>query len=234
MVRRPHLLIALGVALSACMESRGPVLSELWPDAGGPDAACEGCAVPSFEVQGELVTESVGGTNGTEYRDVCPAGRVLTGYRGELRDISATERALLAVSGLSAMCGAPSVDGTSDVQIVEGEALATRGEPSVPVVATWSQTCPPGQVIVGVDGRAGLAVDQLAFVCASLRAPSSSVPVEAAQENVLPAAGGPGGDAFSLRCPEGQVARGHSVRAGRWLDAYALVCGTPEWVDAAP
>jgi hypothetical protein len=90
--------------------------------------------------------------------------------------------------------------------------------------------CPTNQVVVGMNGRSGSYLDQVAFVCAPLSMTSGPMgySVSIGATTVLTAAGGPGGSVFQDPCPAGQIARGSnsSVFSGV-IDRMGLVCGTP-------
>lgn len=44
---------------------------------------------------------------------------------------------------------------------------------------------------------------------------------------VTQAIGGPGGGAFTLQCPDGEMAAGVAARAGAWVDAMTVLCKRP-------
>ena len=176
---------------------------------------------------GESLTEQHGGPYGNPYRDKCPQDQVLIGYFGSVREVYANPTRL--ISSLQAVCGALAV--SSDVvHVSPAGALPVRGTPGD--VATWLQMCPDDHAIVGFEGRAGLALDRVAFVCGrwEVSSPDAGKALFVTSTTTFLSAGGDGGMAFQNRCPAGQVARGHSLRAGTWVDALALVCSTPTWV----
>lgn len=86
-----------------------------------------------------------------------------------------------------------------------------------------SARCPDGHVVVGFEGRAGLAIDQLVLHCAPLTAVGSLA--ELGAPVATPPVGGEGGEAFApALCPEGEVGAGATLRAGDSLDAFGLRC----------
>jgi hypothetical protein len=97
------------------------------------------------------------------------------------------------------------------------------------VVGTWTESCPPDEVVVGIEGRSGVALDALALDCArwSVTSTPTGPALAMASSETSTANGGDGGSAFSLPCPEGQMARGGDLRSGVWIDALGLVCGIP-------
>lgn len=186
-------------------------------DAGG-DAA-------QIELRGETATAIEGGDSGSPHVDLCPDEQILIGYSGMLREISVTADDIEVVGSLEGVCGRLTY-GAGTVTVSSGELLATRGE-ARGAYGAWSRLCPADHTLVGVAGRAGLAVDQLALVCARWQFDAEREEFVLASETTLPSVGGDGGTEIDLHCPAGQTARGHDLRAGRWIDAFGLVCATP-------
>jgi hypothetical protein len=240
-----------GVAVAAVLlagcgaETRGWVLWEPEPEMLDAEA-CPGCTY-RFALQGLVTTSQRGGTDGTDYIDVCPADGVLVGYSGTLQqvpvEVDGVAAVITVIGSLRATCAAVAFsDGNNLVITPTANPLPARGNATDP--ATWSQMCPPGEVIVGFDSQAGIFLDRVSFVCgkvdvaAAAAGPAFTVSVG----NALPPTGGNGGEAHQDRCPRGQVARGQDVRSGLWIGAVALVCGTPSFAiagrdgggDAAP
>ena len=232
-----RLLGGLGVLcgaalLSACVETRGAVLYER--DAAPPaepDAACALCEA-RIAVTGESATPRQGGDGGIEHVDLCPDGEMVIGYLGSVEDIDAFTTPVALNAGLQAVCGMPRFAQDEMITVERSATLPLRGAPGADALA-WERLCPGGQVVVGVEGRAGLALDQLALTCAEIHVRQDEdgervLSIDPA--STLAPAGGDGGNAFSAACDEGEVARGHGVRAGRWIDAFSLVCGAVAWV----
>jgi hypothetical protein len=147
------------------------------------------------------------------------------GYGGFL---TGPEVGATLVGAIQAVCGELSVGSapSDGVTIGAGATLPMRGATQD---TPWSQMCPADEVVVGFSGRSGADLDQVAFECAPWTA-SNNVDggvLSAGPTVTLPAAGGDGGTPFQDTCPPGQLARGSNLRAGAWVDAFGLVCGTP-------
>jgi hypothetical protein len=220
-------LVASGAACG--LQTKGPILWEGPSDGGLSDSSVEVVLIngPS--------TVRVGGEGGNAYTDTCPAGQVVIGYRG---DVLAPDSGLIVVVGrIQTLCGAIVLDETASdpVSITPGFALPERG--TYPGLS-WSESCAANDVVVGFSGRSGQYVDQLAFQCGHwiLSYPDGGPVLTMNATTSLPAVGGDGGSPFPLAaCPTGQMAIGSALRAGFWLDAFSLQCGTPSLdSDAGP
>jgi hypothetical protein len=223
-------LLAAG-ALTACGETRGLILGELPLDDAGlaglqVDAGgCLGCPIP-VNLGGQSDTAAQGGTTGTPYTDTCPAGQAVIGFKGFL---TAPSVGLLLIGAIQAQCGALVVIGS------DSTAAATVAGPTLPMRGTsidspWTQSCPANEVVVGFFGRSGADLDQIAFECARWTPSSDGGSDELSVSSTTVTSsgiGGDGGSPFQNMCPPGEVARGTSLRAEGWIDAFALVCGTP-------
>jgi hypothetical protein len=84
-------------------------------------------------------------------------------------------------------------------------------------------------VLVGVRGRSGQFMDQIAFGCAALTLSKVGTSYQATVGAVswLAADGGTGGGAFTSPCPAGQVSPGSAIHASTVLNAFSLFCATP-------
>lgn len=221
-------LLCFGGLLAACgIETRGWVLSER-DAASGPasvrDAGCPACD-GGVVLVGESETPLHGSQGGMPYEDLCPQGEAAIGYRGSIGDVSASAAPLEVITSLQVICGALSTRDDGAVAISRAGTLPLRG---TTFDLAWSQLCPVDQAIVGVAGRAGVALDQVAFVCARVAVtPADGGDAATASTTELAPAGGDGGSAFRDACPPGELARGHHLRAGRWIDAFGLVCARP-------
>jgi hypothetical protein len=206
----------------ACsLQTKGPILWE-----GASDAGLSDSAVEVVLVNGQS-TVQVGGDGGNPYTDTCPMGQVVIGYRGDM--LAPDSGLIVVVSRIQTLCGAIVVDETAadPVSITPGFALPERGRYAGP---SWSESCAGNEVVVGFSGRTGQYVDQLAFQCGHWvlsNADGGPVLTMNATDS-LPAVGGDGGSPIPLAaCPTGQMAIGSALRAGFWLDAFSLQCGTP-------
>ena len=81
--------------------------------------------------------------------------------------------------------------------------------------------CPSDHVLVGITGRAGAWVDQIAPVCAQISRDGRWVGYSVAGPSA-----GAGGDAnFSLQCPRDQALSGLRGRASSLVDQIGIRCG---------
>jgi hypothetical protein len=198
-------------------------LFELDASAAQADAAaCITCDPAQLQLEAGSSTPHEGGDSGTEHDDLCPAPQVLIGYTGSLREVSTTDPVFETITLLDGLCGSLQLGPQGSIGVIAASPLPSRGEASGSYGA-WSQRCPADQVLVGAEGRAGIALDQLALICATPQVDAQGA-LQLTQESTLPAAGGDGGTPFMLRCPEGQVAWGQHLRSGRWIDAFGLHC----------
>jgi hypothetical protein len=136
---------------------------------------------------------------------------------------------IVVVSRIQTLCGAIVLDETAPdpVSVTPGFLLPERGTYAGP---SWSESCSGNEVVVGFSGRSGQYVDRLAFQCGHwIVSNEDGGPVLTMNATTsLPAVGGEGGSPFPLAaCPTGQMAIGSALRAGFWLDAFSLQCGTP-------
>jgi hypothetical protein len=195
------------------------------PD-GGADASVGGCPT-SVVVAGESETAMHGGSDPTDmvYKDPCPQGGPVIGYTG-----SVDSRSPESVGFLATVCGKLNVTSSGNgcqVTVGPGSTLPTRGQYGD---TPFTQMCPTNQVVVGMRGRAGAYMDQVAFVCAPLVVTSgaSGYSLSFGSTTVLTAAGGSGGGVFDDACPAGQIARGSNISVfSGVVDRMGLVCGTP-------
>ena len=238
-VTRP-LACLLWIVAGCRAETRGWVLFErdaTPPPAATVDAGCASCADAGDAGAGSAsdagsLTPLHGSQGGMEHVDVCPADQVLIGYLGSVGDVSASADPLVVTRSLQAVCGTARVTAEGAISVVRAGTLPQRG--STGELASWSQLCPLDALIVGVQGRAGLALDRVAFVCARVvTSPGAGAALEIESTTLTAAAGGDGGRVFADSCPSGEVARGHFLRSGRWIDAFSLVCGAPR-LDPEP
>jgi hypothetical protein len=213
------------LALAACgLGTKGPILWEGVSEGG----------VGVVVLRGQSTAQE-GGDGGNPYTDTCPASQVVIGYRGDV--LPPDSGLLTVVSRIQALCGAIVLDGGSSNQVsfTPASQLPERGMLAGP---SWSELCAENEVIVGFSGRSGQYVDQLAFECGQwvVSNGDGGPMLTMNATSSLPAVGGDGGSPFPpAACPTGQMAIGSALRAGFWLDAFSLVCGTPLLEsDAAP
>jgi hypothetical protein len=220
--------LSLPGVLAACGVTEGLILGEApLADAGQADAGQVESASMSLDAEpllltlsGQSLTDQHGGDGGTAYTDLCPLGQAVIGYQGFL---TAPSVGLILVGGIQALCGELVLTGPT-ITTTAGATLTIRGESQA---SPWTQTCPANEVVVGFVGRSGDDLDQVAFQCAAWTVSGDAGSALSSGSIVtLAPAGGDGGTPYEDGCPSGQVARGSNLRAGEWVDAFGLVCGT--------
>ncbi len=210
--------------------SGGIASSTAGSTAGGTAGNCAACS-HSIVLNGESTTSLHGASSGTAYQDRCPTNQVIIGYAGTLRDDVYTVNSVpvVQVSSVIAICGTLSVSTASHLTVSSEGGLPQRG--ATGAAGAWVQMCPTDEVVVGFTGHSGAILDQVAFVCASLKGSTSncSSAIGTGTTDRLTPAGGDGGTAFTDMCPSGQVARGQSLRSSNWVYQFGLICSTPEF-----
>ena len=140
------------------------------------------------------------GSGGAVFRWACPAGRTVTGLRG---DADAKEAAL---SRIQAICGPPDAQGDHPQELVVGPAFGEGKN------VTFELACPPDSAAVGLYGRADRLARSVGLVC------------RGAQGNARTSQGGrESGSAFALTCPVGNVL-GITGRSGALIDSIGPLC----------
>jgi hypothetical protein len=210
----------------------GPVLPDLAPDLTSPDLGPPDLTpdLPPRLPMITLGTPTFTSRHGTDmgntiHDDRCPAGQALIGYRattGLLRNMGTP-----VLTSLAAQCGTLTVDSAPPTTVTVQPAFAfpVRG---MPTGQTMTAMCPPDQVVVTFDGRAGSFVDQLRIGCARLTIEAASTPVVTiGAVTRLAAIGGTGGVAFQDGCPAGRIVTGHRLEVFSVVDTMALACALP-------
>ncbi len=210
------------------------VLGEEEPEGpiGTTDASCDECALDPIRVQDSSRTRQHGGSGGDPSTDLCPGNQVIIGFQGWL---TPPEVGILLIGGIQALCGELTLGGPQHDQVVvaPGQLTPLRG---LARDAYWTRMCPPDAIVVGFNGRSGIAVDQLTFQCAHWFVASTPTGTTLSSELPTPLdpIGGTGGSSYRDGCPLGQMARGTDVRSDQWVDAFGLICGAPSiHVDAS-
>ena len=163
-----------------------------------------------------------GGGGGTEYRDRCPSGEVVIGYRGAIDDDMGF------VGRLQALCGRLRVTGSQapfSVEVTAGATLTARG---LSTTAPWTAVCPAHEVVVGHSGQAGSSLDNLRAHCAPLTlGDSTTITMGVVRELALHGESNSAAPRFTDHCvSRGQLAVGVDTRAGVWVDAIRPVCAS--------
>jgi hypothetical protein len=219
----------------------GPVEPKASPDAAAPDSAPAfadlgvtsivpvdaGPVLPPLGPRDITVTGSYDGRQygsniGTPHTETCPDDQVLVGYRGADQGSGAGD----VLTALEAVCGQLAIrtEAASAFIVVEpGITLGVWGSAE----PTWTSVCPENEVMVGFGGRAGYNIDQIQVRCAHIELSLSRTLHVGKATDLEPHGGSAGDPILEGNCPPGQIARGHHLRSGFWIDRLGLICGTP-------
>lgn len=216
----PDAAPALDTALSGAALEVG---SDGWVAA--LDGPTQGTVIGALDitVTGMSLTRRYGGGGGIERTDLCPDDQVLVGYRGA-DDAFSLGRMVTALEGV---CGRLTLrsEGGLAVALAAGRPLPKRGDADV----EWEAMCDTDEVVVGFGGLASSLIDQIQIQCAHIDLVGDPLRPTVGKATPLDPHGGTLGTVIREGgCPPGQVARGHQIRFGYWIDAFGLVCGTPE------
>ncbi len=126
---------------------------------------------------------------------------------------------IFAGSLVLAALSAAAQDRTHNLQIsrVAGASTGLRGGTGG---SPYNLSCSEGQVLIGVDARAGLAVDRIEGRCVAITAGGNWT----GSQFSAGATGGSGGLAVSRICPTNYVVSGFGGRQGLYLDSLTLQC----------
>ena len=182
-----------------------------------------GTAAVAVLAQTGGVSLAAGGTGGTPFSLICADHKALVGIQG---------RAGSYIDSIRGVCRGFDELGTADAAVTTATAGGSGG------TSSFDLRCPSGEAMVGVKGRADWWVDRVQIECAVMDAnghgqgPVTTDPFTA---------GGTGGNAFNILCPTPvsdhnahNVMIGLNGRAGDWLDALSLQCGTPNIAHVDP
>jgi hypothetical protein len=162
---------------------------------------------------------------GSPFVDACQDSIVI-GVNGTSQPSSGTQ----APRSLQTVCGTLSVTGTGPYQIsttLKG-ILPVRG--NFPGVVMQNQLCPANQVIVGVDSRLGMWVDELRFLCApiTVSVEREMYTLSIGSATPLGTIGGDGGmPGPSVNCASGEIVTTLYIHAGDAIDAFGIGCAEP-------
>jgi hypothetical protein len=153
-----------------------------------------------------VTTTLVGGSGGSPYALACPPGSAATGIQGRAgSNVDQVQVRCDSIVGAT-LSGASSTTTTS--------AGGGGGSP-------YDLGCPAGYVVVGIRGRVGNGgagvIDMLSVDCAELA--GSGTQTTASVGSTFD-----GSIEYSLRCPEGTIARGLQGSAGNLVNAIGLQC----------
>lgn len=201
-------------------------VADLDPDHASPDVPPGASTADRFvPVAPGGSTATYGGPGGTPFADDCGTG-VLVGYVGWKLPSGGT--ASQYVIGLQPVCAELLVRaGSTVVEVQKVAALQSRrGNSSND---PWEAVCASSTVLVGFTALAfPNMVENFQFLCAPLTVDASPGAITVGAVTALDWSGDRGaGVDMTTSCPSGQVARGHLVQVGSWIDRYQMVCGTP-------
>lgn len=147
-----------------------------------------------------------GGTGGSTFSWRCPAGTVLVGLRGAIRDNAH------AISQIAGVCR--NVESLSDesAELIEGRRFGESSE------SAFDLACPTGSAAIGVYGRADHLVRHLGLVCTPPRDSAEGLKGRAS------AVGQEVGTPFDLTCPDDAPAIGIVGRSGSLVDGAGVLC----------
>ena len=210
-------------------------------------AVDEGCPT-AVQLGPPVASAMVGGSGGGDFSQAI--GALITSVRVQSRTTDTDARYLTGVtSEYHSLSPSPflplSLDGNFVIEHLGADPSTWLQTIWFPVyqLKRWSTSqtmaCPEGQVVIGIEGHAGGYVDQISGVrCATPQLISldptwspGSFTVWLTQETLVGGASVPefqgfshGGQAFSLRCPQGSAAVGWFGRQGSWFDALGMYC----------
>lgn len=181
--------------------------------------------VRAVQVAAGGMTTPRGGSGGDLFTDECrTSGEVAIGYAGyKERYTSGNSEYLIAVQVICARLEIPA--GSTTARVVSPRDGTLRGDARG---TSWRTQCPPDQVIVGYTAQIDRTeeTENVRFHCAPLTVvPSPPGSVVPGTVTILSWAAGPVAlPEVIASCPAGQVASGHVVRVGSWIDAFHMTC----------
>ena len=181
-----------------------------------------GCAAPKFLYSGDVTAGMLGGMGGGVGPKMgCATTDVLIGIGFDFSSSNKT------VTRTTVVCGKVEADQNGTVKTTQTTTQKSGGSgcygwdpaPSTPLV-----TCPPGWVIVGIEGKnaSGTLFHSVSVTCAKMDV--GGKPTGTTQTIPIPATNAAGGTPKSVMCPAGTVARYFETRAGCGQDALTLYC----------
>jgi len=200
---------------------RGPLR---WVPERAPVTAAE-LFTPQVHVVRAL---SAGGSGGSPMTWDCARGEFVATLAGRVTSNGAAK----LLGGLQVTC--------QPVDVRQGSLVAAAPPQEGPFYGgqgsdgRFHLTCAPGDVAVGLHGRAGALVDAVGLICArgpSVATDAAGTPsLRASNRYRTTAEGGAGGNAFALECPDGSVFWGLRAQGAALIDQVGLACGA---IDAA-
>lgn len=166
--------------------------------------ACPADGFASLGVQC-VDADDCNGDEACDGKGACAAGQALVCDDGS----AATADTCLAVGG----CVRLSLGAGADTPL--------RGNTSGGTL--FRDTCPPGEVMIGLDGTVGASFDQMQVVC-GVPSLSADLVVTLGAGTTLPMRGTTQNTPISSRCPSNQMVVGFVGRAGALIDQITLSC----------
>ncbi len=178
-----------------------------------------------FEPQVRIARiQSAGGTGGSPMTWDCAPGEVVATLDGRVTSNGSAN----LLGGLQASC--------QPVTARQGSLAAAGALQEGPFYGgngadgRWHLACNPGDVAIGLHGRAGALVDAVGLVCARhptvARDATGAAGLRSDATYRTAAQGGPGGLAFELKCPPGSVFWGLRAQGAALIDQVGLACAT--------
>jgi hypothetical protein len=169
-------------------------------------------------------------TSGTGYFGSCERDAVVIGYVGT---VNPPEVDVNYLRSFQAICASLVVTGTTSYAVAtrRTETLAPVGDTRGTLVQTV--LCPSDEIVVGFGVHSGSFIDSIAFSCAPLVVSStlSGYSLSLGAKTTMSSIGGPRGMTFTqAECAPDAVAVGHTGKAGRDINSFGLLCGTPALV----
>jgi hypothetical protein len=169
-----------------------------------------------------MISPSQGGGLST---DICPNDGVAIGVRATIDAVGNT-----LLKSIALTCGTVGISGTGPYKLTITMVGQLPPHGDFPGVVMQTPSCPADQVIVGFDSKAAMYVDQISLRCAPLTivAGDAGYTLSVGTSAPIAAVGGQGGTPQrQVSCPPGTVAAGSVLRAGSYVDAFALACASP-------
>jgi hypothetical protein len=184
------------------VEGGGGATGPAGPTGPKGDTGATGPVGPGFGFGPTTVTAPAGGTGGSPFSILCPAGSALTQVNGHAGD---------GVDQVDVVCRTISVGLV--IGLGEGTSAGAAGGTGAPL---YELPCPAGAAVTGISGSAGDLIDELRLTCTELGGTESATTATVGSPFAKPG--------YDLVCPPGAVATGLEGRSGTRIDQVKLVC----------
>jgi cysteine-rich repeat protein len=150
---------------------------------------------------------------------VCPAGEVLIGFRGQAQNV---------LTRLGSVCGSLVFDdGPAGLSVTISESMVFP-ELGPGGGGDFNALCPADHVVTGLAGRAGGSLDRLIVTCSALTVTDdlgTTFTLDLGDPIDLDPIGGGGGSAFGpTDCAPGEAVTAMSIGWGSDVDGFAFTC----------